>query len=198
MALLRDMYRRYFLILLGAFSFSVNAFAWDEKNSVVGYPQYSPLHVFNKNPLKIGQMDMGVLIIDGVYFSKWIAPEYVVKKTWGRLKLYALEQLQEFIFKNKINSYKPIQQTLFKIYFKHHAVLNLKGGMVVAKNKIGDKAQLIYGVPLTGVKSINPSIEDVHKTLKKLLFTDSLHAPCDYFPFSDNESRAFISAQYAC
>ncbi len=189
------MYRRYFLILLGAFSFGVNALGWDEKEIV---DVYSPFQIYNNNSLRVHQMDVGVAIIEGVYFSKVLAPEYVVKRTWGRLKLHALEQLQNFILKNKISSYKPIQQTLFKIYFKHHSVLNLKGGMVVAKNKIGDKAQLIYGVPLTGVTSMNPSTEDVHRKLKKLLFNGSLHNPCDYFPLSDNESRTFISRQYAC
>ena len=189
-----DMYRHYFLILLGAFSFDENAFGWDEKEIV---DMYSPLQIYKNNSLRVSQMVVGVAIIEGVYFSKVLAPEYVVKRSWGRLKLHALEQLQNFILKNKISSYKPIQQTLFKIYFKHHSVLNLKGGMVVEKNKIRDKAQLIYGVPLTGVTSMNPSTEDVHRKLKKLLFNGSLHNPCDYLPFSDNESRTFISEQYA-
>ena len=197
MRVLGYMYRHYFLILLSAFSIDVNAFGLDEKE-IVG--AYSPLQIFKNNSLKVNQMDVGVAIIEGVYFSKVLVPESAIRheRSWGRLKLTALKQLQNFILKNKISSYKPIHQALFKIYFKHHSAFNLKGGLVVAKNKIGDKAQLIYGVPLTGVTSMNPSAEDVHRKLKKLLFNGSLHNPCDYLPFSDNESRTFISRQYAC
>ncbi|HIG39552.1 MAG TPA: hypothetical protein EYQ14_03300 [Gammaproteobacteria bacterium] len=186
-----------FFILLCLLAVDVSA-GLSGKEEVVGTPSVS--QIYRNNVLEVKQMKVGVAIIEGVYFSKVLADQHVIRRSssWGRLKLHAQNQILKFILKNKISSYDPIQQSLLKLYFKHQSVLNLKGGMVVEKNKIGDKAQLIYGVPLTGVTSMNPSTEDVHRKLKKLLFNGSLHNPCDYLPFSDDESKYLISKKYVC
>ncbi len=94
------MYRHYFLILLSAFSINVAAFGWDEKE-IVG--TYSPLQIYKNNLLRVSQMRMGVAIIGGVYFSKVLTPEHVIRheRSWGRLKLHAQKQLQNFILKKK-------------------------------------------------------------------------------------------------